>query len=305
MSEWALVCSGQGTQAPEMLDFASPHAAGRAVLQEFSRVVGSDLASLVAAGQGLSENRLAQPLAVATAMANWAVLQPLLPPPQLVAGYSVGEVAAWACAGAWTAAEAAAVCRARAAAMDRFAPPRSGMLAVRGIPLAQIAAVATAADVHVAILNEDDHAVLAGVQPALAAAQAQLEAAGAWTRVLEVQVPSHTPLLQSAAREFAEWLRTQRGAAPTAAVVLGTSGAQTDRYDRGFPALAAAIAEPIRWNDCMQQLVDSGIRAVLELGPGRSLSNMLHQAHPQIACRAVIDFRTPGGVAAWVHGNLE
>lgn len=304
MTGFALVCSGQGTQAPEMLDFASSHAAGDRVLQEFSRVVGTDLVRLVAAARSVSENRFAQPLAVATAMANWAVLRPLLPQPQLFAGYSVGEVAAWACAGAWTPAEAAAVCIARAAAMDRHAPPHSGMLAVRAVALGRIIAAAAAADVHVAIFNEDDHAVLAGVHAALAAAQAELEAAGARTKLLDVQVPSHTPLLRPAAQEFDGWLRMQSSAAPSVPVILGVSGVPTDNRARGFPALAAAIAEPIRWNDCMQLLVDSGVRVVLELGPGRSLSTMLQQAHSQLACRAVMDFRTPAGVAAWVGRNL-
>lgn len=305
MSGLALICSGQGSQTADMLDFAASHDTGRAVLQAFSAALGRDLLSAFGSGETLTRNSVAQPLAVASALANWAVLQPWLPTPQCVAGYSVGEVSAWACAGAWSAPQAAAVCLERAAAMDRAAPPDSGMLAVRGLPVAQMLERAGEAGVHIAIVNEDDHVVLGGTAPALLRAAQRLGAAGAWTKMLEVEVPSHTPLLAPAAEEFGHWLRAQPASAPSTPVIMGIDGTTTLDTQRGLAALARAIAEPILWQDCMQQLVDSGVRAVLELGPGRNLSSMFQQVHPQLPARAVSDFRTAQGVATWVHRQLE
>lgn len=305
MSGLAVICSGQGSHSAGMLDLAASHEAGRRVLLTFSESFQIDLLARARTGEGLAKNSVAQPMAVATALGNWAVLRDILPEPHLFCGYSVGELSAWACAGTWDTAQSAAVCRMRAKLMERCAPADAAMMAVRGIPVVNMLNVAGEPELHIAIYNEDDHAVLAGPRTALMRAEQRLLASGVWTKLLEVEIPSHTPYLADAAAEFGQWLKEQPTAVPSAPVLLGINAEPGHDSRQGLPALARAICEPIHWQDCMQHIVDAGIRVVLELGPGRSLSAMLQQAHPQLVARAVSDFRTPEGIAAWVGRHLE
>jgi [acyl-carrier-protein] S-malonyltransferase len=68
--------------------------------------------------------------------------------------------------------------------------------------------------------------------------------------------------------------------------------------------LSRQIAEPIRWKDCMDACAEAGATVALELGPGAALSRMLQARHPGIACRAVSEFRSLGGVRAWLERQL-
>lgn len=306
MRDYAIVCPGQGTQSPDMFDLVAAHPRGLAVLQAFGAALGRDLVAEAQAGTGLHANAWAQPALVALARASWEILAPELPAaPAAFAGYSVGEVSAWSCAGAWDVATSARIAATRAAMMDAASPPGSGMLAVRGLPLRAIGEQADAAGLHVAIVNGDDHAVLAGPTAALDAAEAALAPRGAWLRRLEVQVPSHTPLLAAAAERFATVVADTPPQAPAAPVLRGIDGRRCFDAPGGLAALARAIAEPVRWADCTRELSESGVRVVLELGPGRSLAKLLAEAQPDIDVRSVADFRSWRGVADWLRARLD
>lgn len=304
---FAIVASGQGNHTPDMLDFAMAHDAGQQAIQAFAETFGWDLPAVSRSSHD-GRNAIAQPLTVATAVANWSVLAPRLPEPSCFAGYSAGEVSAWACAGTWDLEQTARVCFQRTSLMDAHAPSGCGMLAVRGLPLAAIeeaAAEAGPGSVELAIVNEDDHAVLAGRVDALQHCEQALMARGAWTRLLDVSLPSHTSFMQPAADAFAQWLQSQPKLAPTAPVLLGLDGRPCSDPAVGLAALAKSIRQTIRWQSVMAQLEERGTRVVLEVGPGRSLSTMLAKAHPAISARAVCDFRSAQGVVAWVERQME
>ena len=299
----AVLCPGQGSQTSSMFDFATAHPEGAAVVATFSDRLDCDLLARARAGHGLFDNAFAQAATVSAAVATWAVLAPRLPRPSLFAGYSVGEVSAWACAGAWDTGVAADVVAARAAAMDRLGPSGCGMLAVRGLPLDAIERHADG--LYVAIVNEADHAILAGTKGALDAAAATLAQAGAWTRRLEVAVPSHTPLLAAAATAFAATLRATPALATEGRVLRGVDGVACRLRDEMAEALPDALRRTIRWDACCRAMVESGIRVALELGPGRALAQLCAVNCPGIEVRSIEDFRSPDGMASWVARGLE
>lgn len=305
MRDFAVVCPGQGMQSADMFELAAAHPRGQAVLQAFGDALGRDLVAEARAGHGIVANAFAQPALVALARASWAVLEPELPPPAAFAGYSVGEVSAWSCAGAWDVAASAQMAATRASLMDSASPAGCGMLAVRGLPLRSIAAHAGEHGLYVAIVNDEDHAVLAGAAAGLDAAERALRSKGAWLRRLEVRVPSHTPLLAPAAAAFAAHLERHGHQPVSAPVLLGVDGRRCFDPAIGLPALAHAVSAPIRWMDCMRELAESGIQVVLELGPGRSLANLIEQAQPGISVRSVADFRSWKGVTGWLLVQLR
>ena len=309
MAAFAVLCPGQGRQSPEMFDFALADAAGRAVLGEFEQALGTDLRAVASSGVGLFDNAFAQPAIVAVARAVWASLAPRLlqhgMAPAMFAGYSVGEVAAWSCAGAWDTAGSAEVVRVRAALMDAASPAGFGMLAVLGLPQARVAQITQRhGQVHCAIVNDEDHVVLAGPLAALGATEREVRALGASTRLLDVRLPSHTPLMAAAAQAFADHLASHSWGAVSAPVLRGVDGRQMLRPADGARALSRAVAEPIRWVDCMREMIEAGVTVALELGPGSTLSKLFTDAHPGIAARSVADFRSADGVVAWMQRQL-
>ena len=302
----AILCSGQGGQHRDMFalldevpEAAPVFAAAAAVLD------GVDPRRFVreADDAALFGNRAGQVLCCTQALAAWAMLGAARPSRIVLAGYSVGELAAWGCAGVFTAAELLELAALRARLMDEAAPAGAGLAAIVGLRRAALDRLIRAQDASVAIVNGDDSFVVGG---SAAAIEACLEAArgqGAEVaRRLRVAVPSHTGLLAAAAERFAAALASR----PTHVVADGTrllSGIDGDVVRdprRGLHKLALQVATTIEWSSCIESCLELGASTFLELGPGAALSRMMERGTSGASARAVEDFRTPDGVRTWL-----
>ena len=126
---WALLFSGQGLQHPAML----PWLQRDALIAGLEAQLGADWRDRLAQPAEAANNLRAQLLLTATASAAWAQLQPLVEPPAIVAGYSVGELAAFAAAGVFAASTAIELAGQRARCMDQAARGLdAGLLGVTG-----------------------------------------------------------------------------------------------------------------------------------------------------------------------------
>src|SRR4029077_15784328 len=81
----------------------------------------------------LHADKVGQILCCTQAMAAWAVLSAKVPRPLVVAGYSVGELAAWGVAGLLDYEEVLHLAIQRAVAMDKSTTQPSGLVAIRGL----------------------------------------------------------------------------------------------------------------------------------------------------------------------------
>lgn len=302
MAGYVLLCPGQGAQHPAMLDFALATPEGRAAIEEASSAAGLDIAARVRSGNDLFEPVFAQVCLVATELASWSALAPRVPAPGAVAGYSVGEVASWGCAGTWTIAQTMRLAQRRAMLMRDASPPDCSMLAVTGVSRAEIER-ARGCDVHVAIEVDTDHHILAGPAHGIGRAGEALAAAGATLRSLPVSVPSHTPLLASAAEALRELLASIDGRPPDFPVVRGMDGRALFARADATDALADAVRSTIRWRAVLREIAERGMAVALELPPGAGLTRMLVNAYDTQA-RAVADFRSVQGVATWLDRAL-
>lgn len=304
MADFAVLCPGQGSQSSEMFDFALAHPRGREAIDDIQAALDFDLVARARANDRLFDNEFAQPALAMVALSTWAILAPDLPPPLLFAGYSVGEVSAWACAGAWSAAAGARVAATRAQIMDAHCPPGHGMLAVRGLRHDELAVITEG--LQTAIVNSVDHHVLAGSETAIDAAVNVLAQHGANVRRLDVHVPSHTSYLAAASPAFQQFLESTAMRDPTTPVLRGIDGRPGRTVSEAASALSRAISETVRWDLCLRELAEAGVRVVLELGPGRSLSKMMTADDGSaIAARSIADFRSAEGVLRWVERQLE
>jgi [acyl-carrier-protein] S-malonyltransferase len=289
-----------------MFDFVLAAGVGGGLIEAAGRVVGEDPVRLARAPWSrLFENGVAQPLVCAATLAAWEALRGRLPAPVAVAGYSVGELAAWGCAGGLDPVEAVGLAGRRAAAMDQASVGRAGLLGLRGLPLARLEALTLAAGAEVAIVNGPDHAVAGGTSDALGRLAAAAMSAGASTvQRLPIGVAAHTSALASAVAPFAATLAASGLRDPTSPVLSSLGGAPLRRRAEGVEALSRQLAARLEWSHVIATAAELGATVFLELGPGQALARMAAELLPGVASRSVDDFRGVDGVLAWVEARL-
>jgi [acyl-carrier-protein] S-malonyltransferase len=301
----AILCPGQGGQHAGMFDLPCTDPATAAALQQWlpEAAPGLPLEQVLADDALLFSNRLAQPLIVAATAAAWSALQPSLPAPALVAGYSVGELTAYHVAGAISAPQAIRLAASRAQLMDaclQAAAPQV-LCAVSGMAVRTLNAMLAPRNLYLAIETDADSCIVGGLARDLALAASEIERLGGKIRQLPVTVASHTPLMDGAVEPFLQQLRPQFSADPQVPVLSGLSGQAVSKKEQAITVLSRQLAQTIRWSDCMDACAEQGVTAALELGPGAALSRMLQARHPQIACRSISEFRSLRGVAGWLQ----
>lgn len=297
----ALIFPGQGTQHAQTLPWLDARPEAAATLERIDPAWRSRLAD----AQWATANRHAQPLITGLSIAAWQCLADQLPAPAVVAGYSVGELAAFCAAGVVDAATALSLARDRAEAMEHAGAGRPmGLLSVHGLRPPELEALCERHALSLAIRLCRESVIVGGLGPSLEAAQAELAAGGTRCTRLAITVASHTPWMADAAAAFARRLGATGFAAPKAAIVCNF-GATVRRTPADLAhSLAAQIASPIRWDLCTDTIAERGVRCVLEVGPGTTLSALWRARHPHIPARSVDEFRSPAAIAAWVARTL-
>jgi [acyl-carrier-protein] S-malonyltransferase len=300
----AILCSGQGAQHRDMFALTADAPEAAPVFAAAAVALGSDPRVFVRDDDevALHANAAGQILCATQALAGFAALKPAFPARLTIAGYSIGELAAWGCAGLFSAAAILELARARAAFMDEASGPDDGLAFVRGLGRAAIDALCARHACAVAIVNPADVFVVGGALEKLRALCAgALSLGAAKAAALKVAVASHTPRLAAASARFRTALAAQEIRPPTPGVRLigGVDVQAVVNFEIGLDRLAAQISQTIDWAGCLQACVEAGVDAVLEIGPGRALAAMAGEACG-LRARSLDDFRSLDGARAWL-----
>jgi [acyl-carrier-protein] S-malonyltransferase len=287
MGKLAFIFPGQGSQAVGMgkdLHDAFPEA--RRVFDEIDSALGERLSRLCFEGpeEELKRTANTQPAILTVSAAAAAVLAKRGVVPAFVAGHSLGEYSALVAAGACGAAEAAKAVRARGTFMQEAVPQGKGaMSAVLGLDPAKVrevcAAVAAGGEVvSPANYNEPAQTVIAGAAGAVEKAGAKLKEAGA-KRVLPLPVsaPFHCALMEPVKARLEPVLRGISWRAPAAPVVTNVEARPNADAARIVPLLVEQVTAPVRWIECVEELVRQGVTRMVEVGPGKVLSGLVRR----------------------------
>lgn len=306
----AILCSGQGRQHPGMFALTADAPEAAPLFAHAATLLGGrDPRDIVRTetGEALHRNRIGQILCTLQALAAAVALGNAMPGRRIVAGYSVGEVAAWGVAGLLDMTDTLDLVARRADAMDAASPPGDGLLFVRGLPRDAVERLCERHDAAIAIVNPGDAFVLGGARAALDILAGEVKAINA-ARVVDVpvEVASHTKRLALASPAFRESLsHVSVRFAPSSGTRLlsGVDGSPVINVESGLDKLAAQISQTVQWADCLQGCMEGGATAFLELGPGPALSEMVRGAYPDVAARSLDDFRTLQGARTWLAGR--
>jgi [acyl-carrier-protein] S-malonyltransferase len=308
----AILCSGQGPQHANMFALTgdAPEA-GPLFARATTLLSGRDPREMVRmdTDDAVHQNRAGQILCTLNALAVTAALRDTWPRRRIIAGYSVGEIAAWSIAGWAEGTTALDLVAQRAEAMDAVSEHGDGLLFVRGLPLRSVEDLCERHDAAIAIINPGGACVLGGSGVALDSLATEAKATGAARVVrLAVNVASHTPRLAGASSEFRKLLSQ----VPTKAkfedgvrLFSGIDGGPVFDIPTGLDKLAKQISHTVHWADCLEACLEAGASIFLELGPGRALTEMVASAYPGIHARSLEDFRTLQGARAWIADLVE
>lgn len=285
-----LLCPGQGGQSASMFDLARTDANAAALIDSLDK----------ADPDTLFDNRVAQPAVVGATLAMWEALTTRLPAPSLVAGYSVGELSAYGVAGALAPADAIRIAARRAQLMDASVAEPQALVAITGMPVDRVRAVAGMHGYAVAIVTGIDTCIAGGLEASLPGLEQTVSQSGAKLQRLPVGIASHTPLMAAAVGPFVAELNAANFAPQTCPVLSGIGAESIVGKARAIEALSRQLVETIAWDACMDAAAEAGVTVALELGPGAALARMLQARQPHIPCRSVADFRSIDGIVAWV-----
>ncbi len=293
----AFLFAGQGSQHAGMgRDLYQAYPEFRAVLDEPR--LSFDLKALMFDGDEatLAQTEFTQPCMVAFAVGLARVLNGLGVRPDYVAGLSLGEYSALACAGVFDGAQAVELAAFRGAAMERAAAGRdTAMVSVLGLDRADVERCVAAAGeqaapavVEVSNYNCPGQTVIAGDASAVACAVELLRAAGARRCVpLKVSGPFHTSLLAPAGDELRERLAGMELGPMRIPVLFNCLGREMGPRDTVPELLERQVQAAVRMQETIERLAQLGVDTVVEIGPGRVLSGLVRRVAPQMRAIAV------------------
>jgi len=304
----ALLFPGQGAQFVGMLGpWCDGHEKASALFTRAATILGYDLAAICRSGpaERLHTTAVAQPAILVTSLAALAVLEDREPATvaacPITAGLSLGEYTALVFAGAIDFDDAVRLVDVRGRAMQACAEAGGaevggsavgGMLAVLGLDRQRIddLCVECRGDDVLEVANVlcPGNVVASGTLAACRRLEAAAAAAGAMKCVrLEVAGAFHTRLMQAAADALVPALAATAVRPPRIPVVSNVDARPHQDPDEIRGLLARQVCGVVEWQASMEYLLGTGVRAVVEVGPGRVLRGLLKRIDRGVACTGV------------------
>jgi [acyl-carrier-protein] S-malonyltransferase len=291
-----LVAPGQGAQTPGFLTpwLDLPGAAER--LAAWSDAIGLDLAhyGTQADADAIRDTAVAQPLLVAAGLLSAAALGDVNP--GAVAGHSVGEITAAAFAGVLDDTAALTLVRKRGLAMaDAAAITRTGMSALLGGDPDTTVAHLEKLGLTPANVNGAGQIVAAGTLEQLAALEADKPEGVRRVVALKVAGAFHTAHMAPAVEALEKAAGDLTPADPRITYVSNRDGQAVASGAEVVSRLVGQVANPVRWDLCMETFKELGATALVEVCPGGTLTGLAKRALPGVATLAL---KTPDDLDA-------
>lgn len=295
----AFLFPGQGSQSPGMMaEFEREAHVVRETFDEASEILAIDLWALAQEGsaEALNQTVVTQPLMLTAGIATWRIaMKRGLPPPDYVAGHSLGEYSALVAAQALAFGDAVKLVEYRAQQMQgAVAEGEGAMAAILGLDEVAVATVCENAAqgnvVEAVNFNAPGQIVIAGDKPAVMRACELAKEAGAKRCIeLPVSVPSHCALMRGASGHLADYLAETEIATPRIPVVHNVDVSVSKDAYAIRSALTNQLHQPVRWVQTIEWLRDEGVDSFFECGPGKVLAGLNRRIDRSLQCRALVD----------------
>ena len=280
MSKIAFVFPGQGAQYTGMAkDFYEKFPVSREVFEKASKVSGLDIKTLCfEENENLNITEYTQ---IAMLTAEIAILRAVEEAgihSQVNAGLSLGEYGALAASGVMREEDAFAIVRKRGILMQEAYPTGGAMSAILGTDAELIEKICeeTPGIVSIANYNCPGQIVITGEEKAVLTAGEALKAAGA-RRVIPLKVsgPFHCELLKEAGKKLGEELEKIEIQTFAIPYVTNVTAQYVTESDQVKNLLVKQVSSSVRWQQCVEQMINDGVDTFIEIGPGKTLTGFL------------------------------
>lgn len=200
--------------------------------------------------------------------------------PSAVAGFSLGEIAALAFAGAFSHENAFRLVAARAGFMHEASQNTAGaMAAVLKLGEEQIFDLCSRIkNVYPANFNSPGQIVVSGQKDAVSEFIKQAQGMGGRAVPLAVSGAFHSPLMAPAAEKLAEAFESFKPQAPRLPVYANVTARP---YQEDIKTLLCEQTQkPVRWQKTIENMVQDGIDTFIEVGPGKTLCGLIKKTVP-------------------------
>jgi len=295
---YSIVFPGQGSQSVGMLsELAENFQVVKKVFQEASDTLNIDLWKMSQTDDdSLNQTINTQPVMLAAGYATFKVVNGEIDlNTHSFAGHSLGEYSALVAADSIEFSDAIRLVRKRAELMQDAVPSGTGgMAAILGLSDEEVTNVCLNYEgkgvVEPVNFNSPGQVVVAGSKEAVDDICELMKEAGAKRAVpLQVSVPSHCSLMNSASNEFAKFINETNIQLPNRSVIHNVDALPSDNIDQIKQNLIGQIKRPVLWTQTIENMSNLGVEKIIECGPGKVLAGLTRRIKKSLSANAIID----------------
>ncbi|MBQ3591444.1 MAG: ACP S-malonyltransferase [Clostridia bacterium] len=220
----------------------------------------------------------------------------------MCAGFSLGEVAALAYAGAYSHTDGFALVNRRAQYMQEasvgMVPAMAAVMKLEAEVIEKICAETE--DVYPVNYNSPGQIAISGTKAGIAAFKEKTASLGG--RILDIPVSGafHSPFMAEAARQLACTMEKMTFASPRIPVYANKTAAP---YGDETPAtLAEQVKSPVLWEASVKAMVEAGAEVFIECGAGKTLAGLIKRISKDVETYSVQDAESLAAALAALEG---
>lgn len=291
MGKIAFVFSGQGDQYPGMgKELYEKYPAAKAIFDMCDGIrKGTSAQCFDGTDEELKETKNTQPCLFAMELASAAVLIEKGIAPDAVAGFSLGEVVAATVAGVFDNETGfRLVCR-RGELMqceaEKFDTSMAAVVKLTPETVKELCSKYN--DVYPVNFNCPGQITVSGLSEQMPDFFTDVKSAGGRAIPLKVKGAFHSPFMNDAADAFAEELK--KADIKVRALPLYSNMTAEIYTDDEVELLSKQICNPVKWENIIRNMIADGIDTFIEIGPGKTLTNMIKKIDPEVTAHTVMD----------------
>lgn len=292
MGKIAFVFSGQGDQFPGMgKDLYEKYPVAKEIYDLCDEIrPGTSAQCFNGTEEELKETKNTQPCLFAMELAAASVLIGKGITPDVVAGFSLGEVVTATVSGTFDNETGFRLVCKRGELMQSEAEKfDTSMAAVVKLTAEQVQDVCSKySDVYPVNFNCPEQITVSGFSSQMADFFSDIKAAGGRAIPLKVKGAFHSPFMKAAAESFAEELK--QSVTKERNITLYSNMTAEVYTDDVESLLSAQICNPVQWEKIIRNMISDGVDTLIEIGPGKTLTNMIKKISADVKAVNIMEY---------------